>query len=206
MGVSVRKTKIMGLLAAGVLIGGCATAPPRSANNICHIFEEKRGWYKAAVKAEKRWGTPIPTTLAFIHQESSFKAKAKPPRRRFLWVIPGPRLSSAYGYPQAKDSTWDWYRNASGNGWANRSDFADAVDFIGWYNAESRRRNQIAADDAYHLYLAYHEGHGGFTRRTFREKTWLKSVATKVSARSIRYTGQLETCREDLNDSGWWPF
>lgn len=193
-------------LLLSALLAGCVTAPPSSLDNLCHIFREKDGWYKAAQKAEGRWGTPIPVVMAFMHQESRFVAKAKPPRRRFLWIFPGPRLSSAYGYPQAKDSTWDWYRTSSGNGWADRDDFADAADFIAWYNAESGRRNRIAADDAYHLYLAYHEGHGGFDRRTFNKKSWLKSVAKRVSARSIRYTKQLAVCREELNDSGWWPF
>lgn len=196
----------LALVLFAFIASGCATTPPSSAEDICHIFEEKGGWYKAARKAEERWGAPIPLTMAFIHQESRFRAKAKPPRRYFLWIIPGPRLSSAYGYPQAKDTTWDWYRASSGNGWADRDDFADAVDFIGWYNAESRRRNKIAGNDAYHLYLAYHEGHGGFERRSFRNKDWLKSVAKKVSARSLQYTSQLGVCREDLEDSGWWPF
>ncbi|MEX1034040.1 MAG: hypothetical protein WDZ30_11815 [Cellvibrionaceae bacterium] len=194
------------LIGATSLVTGCATAPPRTLDNLCHIFEEKRGWFKSAQKAEKRWGTPIPVAMAFMHQESRFRAKAKPPRRRILWVIPGPRLSSAYGYPQAKNTTWDWYRDVSGNGWASRSNFADAVDFVAWYNAQSRRQNQIATNDAYHLYLAYHEGHGGFNRRTFSNKDWLKSVATRVSARSNTYTRQLETCRDDLSKSGWWPF
>jgi hypothetical protein len=198
--------KTLALIVITSLVTGCATTPPSSMDNLCDIFEEKRHWYKAAQQAQGRWGTPVPVMMAFIHQESRFRAKAKPPRRRLLWVIPGPRLSSAYGYPQAKDTTWDWYRDASGNGWADRDDFADAVDFIGWYNAESRRRNKIAANDAYHLYLAYHEGHGGFERRTFKNKDWLKSVAKSVSARSIHYNRQLATCQEDLNDSGWWPF
>jgi len=33
-------------------------------------FYEKRSWYKAAVKTEKRWGSPAYVTLAFIKQES----------------------------------------------------------------------------------------------------------------------------------------
>lgn len=203
----VRPRNCLALVLATSLMAGCTTAPPRSMDNVCHIFEEKRGWYKAAKKSQGRWGTPIPVKMAFIYQESTFKAKARPPRRRILWIIPGPRLSSAYGYPQAKDSTWDWYRNASGNGWASRDNFADAVDFVGWYNAESRGRNKIAADDAYHLYLAYHEGHGGFNRHTFKNKDWLKSAAKRVSARSMRYSRQLENCQKKLDRSRWWwPF
>lgn len=194
------------VLGAVLLAQGCATTPPSSLDNVCHIFDEKRSWYKAAKKAEDRWGTPIPISMAFIHQESRFVAKARPPRRKFLWVIPGPRPSSSYGYSQAKTSTWKWYQNSTGNGWAGRSNFADAMDFIGWYNAETRRRNQVAAHDAYHLYLAYHEGHGGFERRTFQNKDWLKGVATKVSARSRSYAQQLDSCRRDLDRPRWWPF
>lgn len=188
------------------LMYGCASTPPSSLDNVCHIFDERRSWYKAAKKAEERWGTPIPISMAFIHQESRFVAKARPPRRKFLWVIPGPRPSSAYGYSQAKKSTWKWYQSATGNGWAGRSNFADAVDFIGWYNAETQRRNKVAAQDAYNLYLAYHEGHGGFERRSFQSKDWLKSVATKVSARSQNYAQQLESCRRDLDRRRWLFF
>ena len=44
-------------LSAGcsLLVAACATTPPENVENICAIFEEKRGWYKAAKKSEKRW-------------------------------------------------------------------------------------------------------------------------------------------------------
>ena len=144
--------------------------------------------------------------MAFIYQESRFRAKAKPPRKKILWVIPGPRKSDAYGYSQAKDSTWDWYIKESGNRGADRDDFADAIDFIGWYNAQSKRTSGIALNDPYSLYLAYHEGHGGFNRHTYNDKDWLKDVALKVSSRSNQYAKQLETCRKKLDKARWWPF
>ncbi len=192
------------VLATGV--SGCATNPPRSIDNVCNIFREKSHWYNAAKSAEEEWHSPIPIMMAIVYQESRFEAKAKPPRSKILWVIPGPRPSSAYGYSQAKDETWDGYRRASGNGGADRNDFEDAIDFIGWYNSMSRKRNGIANDDAYHLYLAYHEGHGGFERRSFNNKGWLKDVARTVSARANRYSGQLNGCRKELERSWWWPF
>jgi hypothetical protein len=46
-----------------------------------------------------------------------------------------------------------------------------AIDFIGWYNRQSYQRSNIALNDSYHLYLAYHEGHGGFNRRSFKGKS-----------------------------------
>ena len=199
------KAKLFVVLAV-VIMAGCVTSPPRHTDNICHIFDEKDGWYDDAKDAQKRWGSPIYITMAFMHQESRFRAKAKPPRTSFLWIFPGPRPSSAYGYSQAKDETWDWYKKSSGNWGADRDDFTDAVDFVGWYNYTSRKRNGIKNTDAYHLYLAYHEGHGGFKRRTFKNKAWLKGVAKKVSARSATYRKQLAGCQERLESGGWWPF
>ena len=32
-----------------------------------------------------------------------------------MGFIPWRRPSSAYGYPQAKDDTWDWYIRKTGN-------------------------------------------------------------------------------------------
>ncbi|MGI1677979.1 MAG: transglycosylase SLT domain-containing protein [Cellvibrionaceae bacterium] len=185
---------------------GCATRPPSSVGNVCNIFEDKKGWYKAARKSEKKWGSSIPIMMSFIHQESRFRARAKPPRKKILWVLPGPRVSSAFGFPQAKTSTWKWYIKDTGNRGADRDNFKDAIDFVGWYNARSSKTNNIKRDDTYHLYLAYHEGHGGFEKRTFSRKNWLKTVAKKVSSRSIRYSQQLNSCAENLQKDSWWPF
>ncbi len=191
-----------GLLAALALLTACAS-PPRQPDNLCEIFREKDDWYDDAKEAAERWQSPIPVMMAIMHQESRFQHDAKPPRKYFLGFIPAGRLSDAYGYAQAKDATWDWYRDKSGNGWADRDDFDDAIDFIGWYNSVSRQQCRIAPDDPYHLYLAYHEGHGGFNRRTFRDKAWLKRVAHKVSARSQRYAAQLQSCQKEL-ERGWF--
>jgi len=193
------------ICAAGVFTG-CATRPPQQLDNICAIFKEKSGWYKAAEKSESKWGSPIPVSMAIIHQESRFVARAKPERTKILWIFPGPRPSSAYGYSQAKDETWDWYIRDSGNRGADRNKYHDAVDFVAWYNAQSYSRNRIAKNDAYNLYLAYHEGHGGFERRTYRKKQWLLDVAKDVSSRAARYEKQLQGCRKELERRWWWPF
>jgi len=200
-----RSPAVVGLVVIVALASGCATAPPKNKDNLCAIFNEKDDWYDDAKTAADRWGASIPVMMAIMHQESRFVSKAKPPRTRILWIFPGPRSSSAYGYSQALDSTWRTYQRASGEHGADRDDFDDAVDFIGWYNHTTGKRNGIKKNDAYHLYLAYHEGHGGFKRRTFKNKTWLKKVAKKVSARSTMYRRQLNGCRDSL-ESSWWPF
>jgi len=197
--------RLCGVLLLAATVVSCATAPPTRVGNLCDIFDEKGSWYSKANKASKRWGSPIGVMMAMMYQESSFRATAKPPRKKILWVIPGPRLSSAYGYPQAKTATWKWYKKSSGNWGADRDKFGDAIDFIGWYNNQSKKSNNIALDDTYRLYLAYHEGHGGYAKGSYRQKKWLVNVAKKVSARASRYQQQLKGCEKRMQ-RGWWPF
>ena len=190
-----------------VLLGGCSAAPPRRVDDACAIFFEKQDWYEEARQAHERWGVPISVQLAFIRQESSFRSDARPPRKWYLGFIPGPRPSRAYGYAQALDSTWAEYQRETGNRWADRDDFGDAVDFIGWYNARAARTCGIGKADAYRLYLAYHEGPTGYRRGSHRKKRWLLTTAEKVSARAARYDSQLRTCEKKLQKSdGFWFF
>lgn len=187
-----------------LLLTGCVSSPPDNPGNVCSIFDEdRRSWYRAAKRSEERWQVPIPVNMAILYQESAYRGRAKPPRRYYLGFIPGPRPSNAYGYAQALDSTWNDYKRASGNGGARRSNFGDAVDFVGWYNNNSNRINGIARNDAYNLYLAYHEGNGGYSRGTYRDKDWLLQAARNVQNNADRYTTQLQGCRRDL-ERNWF--
>ena len=192
-------------LLAGTAVVSCSNNPPENIANSCDIFNEKGGWYDDARDSYEKWGVPVHVQLAIIYQESRFVHDAKPPRKKLLWVIPWTRMSSAYGYGQIKDSTWDWYLKSTGNRWADRDDFGDVVDFIGWYGSVSHRKLGISKWDAYNQYLAYHEGHGGFKRKTYKKKRWLMKVARKVDNRAKSYHTQLAKCEDSL-DRGWWPF
>lgn len=184
-----------------ILLSSCVSSTPNNVENICSIFDDRRSWYKAAKSAQQRWDSPIAVSMAIIYQESSFKARAKPPRNKFLWVFPGGRPSSAFGYAQALDSTWEDYERRSGNGRASRANFSDAVDFVAWYNANSTRLSGISKTDARGLYLAYHEGNGGYQRGTYREKQWLLDAAARVQSNSHKFAAQLDGCRAQLNKS-----
>jgi len=176
----------------------CMSGPPDDPEDICSIFRERRGWLRSAAAASERWGVPESVQLAIIHQESSFRATARPPRRSLLWVLPGPRPSTAYGYGQVLDSTWRRYQQSTGRPHASRDDFADVTDFIGWYADGIHRRTGISKRDARELYAAYHEGPGGYVRGSHRAKPWLSGVSTRVARRAVRYQAQLDGCREDL--------
>jgi hypothetical protein len=196
------------MLVLPLLLAACATTPPKHLSDGCSIFREKDGWYESARDASRKWGVPVSVQLAIIYQESRFRDDAKPPRDTLLGFIPWFRSSSAYGYAQAQDATWEWYIRSTGNRGADRDDFDDVTDFIGWYINESHRRLGIAKTDTFWQYLAYHEGQGGYARKSYLKKPWLIDVAHAVSRRATRYKRQIATCREELAQQGWhlWPF
>ena len=183
------------LLLLGLMLASCASLPPpRHTTNLCSIFTERRDWRTSAFKAQQRWQAPVPVQMAIINQESSFVQNARPPRYRFLGILPLWRVSSAYGYGQAKDDTWDWYVSKTGRTEAARDDFADVTDFIGWYMKQSRTLLGISRQDAYRQYLAYHEGHGGYRRKSHEAKPWLLRVARRVARTARQYASQLTAC------------
>jgi hypothetical protein len=186
------------------VLAGCSTPQPKNINNVCEIYDEYYDWYNASKAVRKKYGIPESVTMAFIHQESKFIDDNRPRRKWYLWIIPGPRPSTAYGYAQALDSTWEEYMRSTGQWGADRDDFEDAVDFIGWYNARTIKRTGIRPHDAYSMYLAYHEGAGGYLRGTYKKKQWLKDVARKVERRAASYQRQLAGCQEDLDSNWFW--
>lgn len=188
-------------------LSACTSSPPPSnVENACRIFASNPDWYQATRATQKKWGVPINVQLAIIYQESRFKQHARPGRVTALG-IPLWRKSSAYGYAQVKDGTWEWYMKKTGRSFASRNDFADATDFIGWYTNVSKRSLGISKWDAYNQYLAYHEGHGGWKRKTWKQKAWLVKVAQKVRRKAAEYGAQLKGCEGRFRSSGGiWPF
>lgn len=193
-------------LAALLLPMGCASTPPAQPDNLCAVFRDKPDWHKDALRAQRNWGVPIPTLMAFVHRESSFVSNARPPRGKVLWVLPGRRPSSAYGYAQATDETWADYKKERGGWFKDRDDFRDAMDFIGWYNHRSHKRLKISKTDAYRLYLAYHEGLGGYARGSFVGKPEVRRYAQIVSDRAARYSAQYAACKAEFDKPWWRPF
>jgi hypothetical protein len=182
-----------------VLVASCGgrsdRVDPNSLDNACHILQQKPHYYRAMRTAERRWGVPIPVQMATIYQESKFDGEARTPFRWTLGVIPMGRISSAYGYSQALDGTWDEYKEDTNRRNAKRNDIHDATDFMGWYMAGSSERLGLSMYDARNQYLAYHEGRSGYKRGTYRSKPWLMGVADKTAARAKTYEQQLRSCR-----------
>lgn len=181
-------------IATGLFALACTHLPPQQLDDLCGLFAEKPEWHDAAERSRERWGVPPAISMAILHQESRFRPKARPGWRKALGVIPVGPASSAYGYGQVQDAAWSDYREHTGNRHAQRDDFADVVDFVGFYSDLLSRVAGIEKDDAFHLYLGYHEGPTGYQRRSFDQKPWLFGVARKVSERAALYEQQASAC------------
>lgn len=178
-------------------LAGCATAP-HHINNACAVFQQRNGWfnnwYSAALKAQREYGVPVPVLMATIRKESGFRPYARPPRRWILGFIPWKRPSSAYGFSQALDGTWDRYKRETGHWGADRNSFADAIDFVGWYHLQSHIQNGIALNDTYDLYLAYYFGHTGYASGKWRSNASIQAAARSAAEMAQNYAAQLRAC------------
>ena len=196
------------LAALMVLLAGCTATPPAQQGDICKVFEQYPDWYDYARKSAARWGTPVHVQMSFVRHESSYRGDARPPRR-WLWFIPLGRPSSAKGYAQAQDPVWGEYQAERGRLFRSRGDMEDALDFIGWYNHRTWRQLGIPRADAHRLYLAYHEGQGGYRRGTWKAKPKVRRAAQRVAATAGRYRAQLARCESRFQCDSWyqiWPF
>jgi hypothetical protein len=191
------------VLVAVVVLAGCSSAPPQTQDNLCAIFDEYPQWYDAAKDSEESWGTPAHILMSFVKHESAFVDNAKPPRDWFLF-IPLPRGSSAEGYAQAQDAAWDEYQAENGGLFKSRSDMEDALDFIGWYNHQSSESLGISKWDPKQMYLAYHEGRGGYARGSYNSKPEVVQLADRVDWQAREYGAQLLQCEDRFRCRHWY--
>ena len=191
-------SRVLRALTLMLLVAGCGSGnftAPRHLEDACAIITERPKYLRAMQAAERRWGVPVHVQMATIYQESKFIGNARTPHQWVLGVIPMGRQTSAYGYSQALDATWDDYRNSTGNRGARRDDISDATDFMGWYMDQTEQKLGIAKTDARNQYLVYHEGPTGYSRGSHNNKSWLLRVAAEVGQRAELYQVQLASCR-----------
>ncbi|MCG6883564.1 MAG: lytic transglycosylase [Silicimonas sp.] len=180
-----------------LLVAACGSSnysAPKNLENACSIVKERPHYLDAMLRTERRWGVPVAVQMATIYQESKFIGNARTPRKYSMGMIPAGRVSSAYGYSQALDGTWDEYKREEGGFRARRDNIRHATDFMGWYFNKSQLGLGISLADAKQQYLAYHEGRTGYARGSYRSKAWLMRVSDEVASRAILYDTQLRGC------------
>lgn len=172
-----------------------------ASSNICYQLNEHPSWYWAALDTQHKWGIPVSVQMAIVREESGFRSHAQTPSTKLfgftLW-----HQSTAEGFPQALDGTWHRYVILNHKISANRADFTDASDFMGWYLHDIHVRAHVANNDAYRLYLAYHEGLGGFRAHSYLHQPWLMAIAHNVSTHAYFYHQQITHC--DLPTHRWY--
>ena len=191
MSRSLRALILLGFVAA---CGSSNYAPPKNLDNACSIVDQRPSYLTAMKRTERRWGVPVAVQMATIYQESKFVGNARTPHQFKLGVIPMGRQSSAYGYSQALDGTWEEYQAEQRAYRARRDDIDHATDFMGWYFKKSEEDLGIPLSDARNQYLAYHEGRTGYKRGSYRRKSWLMRVSSEVADRAVLYDTQLRSC------------
>lgn len=180
-----------------LVLSACATAP-RQINNVCAVFNQRNGWFdkwgQAARRVSAKYSVSVPILMATIRRESGFDAYARPRHKYLLGLIPWGYVSTATGFSQALDGTWDQYRRETGNLMARRSSFADAIDFVGWYHAKSAALLNIPPDDTYNLYLAYALGWRAYQDGAWRNNSPLQRYASGTAQMAADYAVQLREC------------
>jgi hypothetical protein len=196
------RVRAVGAALALLFLSACASretavrhvsVDPRQVEDICAIYAQNPHWKAMVAEAADKWNVPEEVKMAIIWRESAFKAQARP--YKYVGGVRAGLASSALGYSQAIDGTWEWYVQETGNRGADRTDFEDAVDFVGWYMSKSQSMNGLSKADAFNQYLAYHEGHTGFERGSWRQKAWLMRAAAQVQHQAEVYRRQMSRCR-----------
>lgn len=190
---STLRALILVALVAGCSKGGNPNAP-KALDDACSILDQRKNFLPAFKRSQDKYGVPVAVLMSMIWQESKFKAQARTPNQYKLGVIPVGRQSSAYGFSQALDATWEEYQKLAFKPRARRDNIRDAADFMGWYMQQTNQDLGIPMNDTRNQYLAYHDGRGGYSRGTYRKKPWLVKIAGDLQDRAVMYHIQLQRC------------
>lgn len=166
----------------------------KNKDNACHMLKENPDWLIAAHSSYKKWGTPISVQLSFVYHESKFVHNARPYKKDSRYPFGKKYLSTALGFSQALNGTWGDYLKETTIKNPSRTNFGHSVDFIGWYNSKSFKSLKIKPSDSYNLYLAYHEGRGGWKKGYHLKQNWLMNYAKSVSKKADIYSKQINGC------------
>ena len=176
----------IGLIMVAVVLVSCSSSNNLEGvdlKNACRILQKQPQWQQDLKQAHKHWGIPPALILAVIYKESDFKADAHH------------RHSSAYGYAQVIDGTWNEYEQAVDHS-VSRSSFKDSADFIGWYMSRMKDKYNLSWQQPGELYLTYMLGSTGYKRyRNAGQQNSSKArLAARVAGYTRHYRNQLDQC------------
>lgn len=145
--------------------------------NICSVIKNNPNWLDHAKAASNKWNVSIGSILAFIDQESRFKANAK--------------NGGNFGFAQATAGTWNNFLRDARYGQKTRTDFEASVHFVGWHFSQMNRQFGIGMNNVAEQYLVYQLGTGGYKRGASASS---RKIAANIAARSKAYDNQIKSC------------
>ena len=151
------------------------------AESVCTIIKQHPDWLKSAKAVSKQYGVPVSVQLAIIKEESNFQGDAQNAH------------STATGFAQVLNKSWAVFEKAT-HQHRSRSNFDAAVTYIGWYAAQVEHRTDINPNNAYKLYLAYHEGIGGYHHLQKHPKPQVTALAKQVAQNAKLYSQKIISC------------
>ena len=167
----------LALFALCAILGACSghDKPPSTVVDACRMQSERPQWFAAMRRTEGKWGVPVSVQLATIARgvELPQRRAADPQGRQRPLLARRAALQRLRLRPGDRRHLGRLPRRPPASAGADRDDFSDASDFIGWYMNTNSQVNGVPLRDTYNQYLAYHEGKAGFARGSYRGKAWL---------------------------------
>jgi len=165
-------------------------------------------WYRAADRLHpgSRFIFTTRDKEAWLQSVERWLHRREPPKESSIWFKHRMHHSGRVTFDREVHSDlYDAHHESVMRYFADRDDFGDAIDFVGWYTDLSAKSVGISKWDPYNQYLAYHEGQAGWKRKSYSTKRWLKETARVVDYRAKEWGAQLARCEDELDD-GWWIF
>ena len=187
--MSLSRNLIFGVAVCSALIGGCSTNPPSNPGDLCSVFQEKDSWYASAHRVHSKYGVPIDVATAIILQSQGLGIKESDAIDSIFTFG-----ASEKGYLSVPDELWLQYVDEEGSFISDRSNFGDALDFVGWYMNKAHDKCGIALTDTYNQYLCYREGIDGYNNDSYSVKSWLIDEAKNAAKIAEEYRRQLLHC------------
>lgn len=191
----------------GCVFGWCfflsiALAYASCSADMCAYYARYPKRYKVQKQYEGASGLSMIDVHTLLELESSVTPYAVPwkKQKRFgLTVLKA--QSSAYGYAQVLNATWQDYEQSYPGFWLYRSNFYDSIHFAHWYR--NAFHSSLKASTLYEFYLLYHDGPGRYQRGDASSL----SLAKKAHARTNVQRKIWEDCKKSVEwRSNWYAF
>ena len=162
-------------------------------SNICDYYYQYPNRYRSQKTLAAQGMLPLTDVHAILLSESSLEAFSAP--RGSFFQKP---KSTAYGYAQVVDGTWQDFTEGHPENWLFRVNFYDSVAFIQWYRMA--HGHLLRSTRLYDYYLLYHDGPKHYIARSFKSQ----KLAQKVEHLAMDMRRDFSRCEAKVQWKANW--